>query len=147
MQHGLLYLDVGESMRRNGDGSHQRDLTGIIELYLTSCRIEGKADETVRSYRETLGIFTNVIEEERLPEDPASFTAAHVYQFLGHVAETGVSAMTQWRRQRETRAFFSWLMRHDYVASNQFFKVRNIKVPQKVIGLSRRRISRDPQGR
>ena len=85
MQHGLLYLSVGGSMERNGDGngSHQRDLTGIIELYLTSCRIEGKSKETIRSYRETLGIFTNVIEEKRLPEDLASFTAAHVYQFLG----------------------------------------------------------------
>jgi site-specific recombinase XerD len=90
----------------NGNGSHQRDLTGIIELYLTSCRIEGKSEETVRSYRESLGVFTSVIEEERLPEDPASFTAAHVYQFLGCVADTGVSAMTQWRRQRETRAFW-----------------------------------------
>jgi integrase/recombinase XerD len=135
MQHGLLYLSVGETMGRNGDGngSHQRDLTWIIELYLTSCRIEGKSEETVRSYRESLGVFTSVIEEERLPEDPDSFTAAHVYQFLGCVADTGVSAMTQWRRQRETRAFFSWLMRHDYVATNPFSKVKNIKVPQKVI--------------
>ena len=129
------YLSVGESMERNGDGngSHQRDLTGIIELYLTSCRIEGKSEETIRSYRESLGIFTNVIGQKRLPEDPASFTAAHVYQFLGCVADTGVSAMTQWRRQRETRAFFSWLLRHDYVATNPFSKVKNIKVPQKVI--------------
>ena len=129
------YLSVGESMERNGDGngSHQLDLTGIIELYLTSCRIEGKSEETIRSYRESLGIFTNVIGQKRLPEDPASFTAAHVYQFLGCVADTGVSAMTQWRRQRETKAFFSWLLRHDYVATNPFSKVKNIKVPQKVI--------------
>jgi integrase/recombinase XerD len=135
MQHGLQYLSVEGSMGRNGDGngSHQRDLTEIIELYLTSCRIEGKSEETVRSYRESLGIFTNVIKEERLPKDPASFTTAHVYQFLGHVADTGVSAMTQWRRQREARAFFSWLLRHDHVATNPFSKVKNIKVPQKVI--------------
>jgi site-specific recombinase XerD len=112
MQHGLLYLSVGESMGRNGDGngSPRQDLTEIIELYLISCRIEGKSDETVRSYRESLGVFTSVIKEKMLPEDPASFTAAHVYQFLGCVADTGVSAMTQWRRQRETRAFFSWLL-------------------------------------
>ena len=34
--------------RRNGNGSHGRNLAAIIELYLTSCRIEGKAEETVR---------------------------------------------------------------------------------------------------
>ncbi len=117
----------------NGNGSHQQDLTGIIELYLTSCRIEGKSAETVRSYRETLKLFVNTVESEDLPTDPSSFTTSHVYQFLGCVADTGVSAMTQWRRQRETRAFFSWLLRHDHVATNPFFKVKNIKVPQKVI--------------
>jgi site-specific recombinase XerD len=68
-----------------------------------------------------------------MPEDPAAFTTAHVYQFLGSVADTGVSAMTQWRRQRETRAFFSWLLRHDYIATNPFAKVKNIRVRQKIV--------------
>ena len=63
MQHSLLYyLGEGEDMERNGDGdgSHERDLVGIIELYLTSCHIEGKSEETVRSYRESLGVFASV---------------------------------------------------------------------------------------
>jgi site-specific recombinase XerD len=77
----------------------QQNLTNLIETYLTSCRIEVKSDETVRSYRETLG----------------------------------VSPITQWRRQRETRTFFSWLLRHDYIPANPFAKVKNIKVPQKII--------------
>ena len=111
----------------------QQDLGSLIETYLTSCRIEGKSDETVRSYRETLDIFLQAVRDEGLPQDPQSFTAAHVYQFLGHVANTGVSPITQWRRQRETRAFFSWLLRHDYIPANPFAKVKNIKVPQKII--------------
>jgi site-specific recombinase XerD len=111
---------------------HQ-ELGNLAELYLTSCRIEGKSPETVRSYRESLDIFLHAVHQEELPRDPTSFTAAHVYQFLSHVASTGVSAVTQWRRQRETRTFFSWLLRHDYIPSNPFAKVKNIKVPQKVI--------------
>jgi site-specific recombinase XerD len=111
----------------------QQDLGSLIETYLTSCRIEGKSDETVRSYRETLDIFLQAVRDESLPQNPQSFTAAHVYQFLGHVANTGVSPITQWRRQRETRAFFSWLLRHDYIPANPFAKVKNIKVPQKII--------------
>jgi len=63
----------------------------------------------------------------------AHHAAAHVYQFLGHVASTGVSPVTQSRRQRETRPFFSWLLRHDYIPANPFAKVKNIKVPQKII--------------
>ena len=41
--------------------------------------------------------------------------------------------MTQWRRQRETRAFFSWPLCHDYIPTNPFAKVKNIKMPQKLI--------------
>lgn len=66
---------------RNGNGSDQWELTEIIELHLTSCRIEGTSEETVGSYSEYLGVFSNVIEEEKLPEDPGSFATAHVYQF------------------------------------------------------------------
>ena len=87
-------------------------LSPLLNVYLTSCRIEGKSSETIRSYKETLGVFVKVVTDEGLPADPGSFTTAHVYQFLGSVADTGVSCMTQWRRQWETRAFFSWLVRH-----------------------------------
>ena len=109
------------------------DMTSLIDLYLTSCRIEGKSPDTVRSYHESLRVFLQAVRAEGLPPEPASFTAAHVYRFLGAVADTGVSPMTQWRRQRETRAFFSWLLRHDYITANPFAKVKNIKVAQKVI--------------
>jgi site-specific recombinase XerD len=44
--------------------------------------------------------------------------------------------MTQWRRQRETRAFFSWLLHYDYTSANPFAKVKNIKVPRRLFGPS-----------
>ena len=71
----------------------------LVDLYLTSCRIEGKSEETLRSYKESLGGFANAVRAESLPSNPASFTTAHVYQFLGYVADTGVAPVTQWRRQ------------------------------------------------
>ncbi|UCH86847.1 MAG: phage integrase N-terminal SAM-like domain-containing protein [Dehalococcoidia bacterium] len=111
----------------------RQDLTSLIDLYLTSCRIEGKSPNTIRSYRESLGILLRAVQHEGLPQNPGSFTAAHVYQFLGHVADTGVSPVTQWRRQRETRTFFSWLLRHDFISSNPFAKVKNIKVPNTLL--------------
>jgi site-specific recombinase XerD len=110
-----------------------QDLGSLIDLYLTSCRVEGKSPETIRSYRESLETFLRAVHQEELPQDPTSFTSTHVYRFLAYVASTGVSAVTQWRRQRETRTFFSWLTRHEFIPSNPFAKVKNIKVPQKVI--------------
>ena len=70
-------------------------LSPLLDVYLTSCRIEGKSRETVRSYRETLGLFLKVVADEGLPADPGFFTTAHMYQFLGSDANTGVSVMTQ----------------------------------------------------
>ena len=104
---------------------HQ-DMRGLIDHYHTSCRIEGKSTNTIRSYRESLGIFLRAVQHEGLPQNPGSFTAAHVYLFLGHVANMGVSPVTQWRRQRETRTFFSWLLRHEFIPSNPFAKVKTI---------------------
>ena len=108
-------------------------LSPLVDVYLTACRIEGKASETIRSYKESLDLFARSVQEHGMPDDPDAFTTAHVYQFLGSVADTGVSAMTQWRRQRETRAFLSWLVRHDYISVNPFMKVKNIKIPQKIV--------------
>jgi site-specific recombinase XerD len=108
-------------------------LGSLSSLYITSCGIEGKSPETLRSYTETLKLFMRSVDHLGLPSDPGSFRPADVYEFLGHVGSTGVSAITQWRRQRETRAFFSWLLRHDYISSNPFMKVKNIKAPQKIV--------------
>ncbi len=108
-------------------------LQSLSSLYVTSCGIEGKSPETLRSYAETLKLFMRAVERLSLPDDPGLFRPADVYEFLGHVGSTGVSAITQWRRQRETRAFFSWLLRHEYISSNPFMKVKNIKVPQKIV--------------
>ena len=114
----------------DGEGAVLRDL---VEVYLTACQIEGKSSETLRSYRETLLIFLKTAQGEGLPSRPSEFTAAHVYQFLGAVRRTGASLATQWRPQRETRTFFSWLNLHDYISANPFRKVKNIKVPQHII--------------
>ena len=89
-----------------------RSLKSLSSLYITSCGIEGKSPDTVRSYAESLKIFMRAVERLGLPEDPDSFRPADVYEFLGHIGSIGVSAVTQWRRQRETRAFLireSWV--------------------------------------
>ena len=108
-------------------------LGSLSSLYITSCSVEGRSAETLRSYAETLKLFMRAVAHLGLPDDPSLFRPADVYEFLGHIGSSGVSAITQWRRQRETRAFFSWLLRHDYISSNPFMKVKNIGVPQKIV--------------
>ena len=71
-------------------------LQSLSSLYITSCGIEGKSPETLRSYAETLKLFRRAVKSLGLPDDPGSFRPADVYEFLGHVGSTGVSAVTQW---------------------------------------------------
>ncbi len=109
------------------------DLRSLVDSYLDACKVEGKTKDTLRSYRETLKLFVDIVDAAALPNSASHFESSHAYRFLASVAESGVSAITQWRRQREARAFFSWLLRHDYISSNPFMKVKNIKVPQKIV--------------
>ena len=88
-------------------------LGSLASLYITSCGIEGKSPETLRSYAETLKLFMRAVEHLGLPDDPGLFRPADGYEFLGHGGSTGVSDITQGRRQRESRACVSGLLRQE----------------------------------
>ena len=64
-------------------------LRSLSSLYITSCGIEGKSPETLRSYAETLKLFMRAVERLGLPNNPGLFRPADVYEFLGHVGSTG----------------------------------------------------------
>ncbi len=53
------YLNGDKTMskRRNGNGHHQRDLAGLIDVYLLRCEVEGKSPNTLHAYGEALGRF------------------------------------------------------------------------------------------
>ncbi|MCI0818036.1 MAG: hypothetical protein J4O14_07185, partial [Chloroflexi bacterium] len=60
-------------------------LQSLSSLYITPCGIEGKSPETLRSYAETLKLFMSTVGRLGLPDEPALFRPADVYEFLGHV--------------------------------------------------------------
>jgi hypothetical protein len=39
---------------RSSNGHNQRDLEGLIDLYVLRCQVEGKSPRTVSAYAETL---------------------------------------------------------------------------------------------
>lgn len=108
-------------------------LDDVVPLYLEACAVEGKTDRTVQSYRETLRHFRTACRVRELPLQVRRFAPAHVYLFMGWVRDRGVSTGTQHRRQREVKAFFSWLKRMDYVSENPFMKVPMVRRDQKVV--------------
>lgn len=105
----------------------------LIPLYLAACEAEGKSPATLRAYRETLGLFMEMLEPESLPTTPRAFTAPDVYRYIAAVRRRGVSDATQHRRHREVKHFFAWLKRMDLVGENVFQKVPLIRLEQKVV--------------
>ena len=85
------------------------------------------------AYGETLCLFQRIAEEERIPAHVPAITPAHIYAYLGRVAETGVSLETRHRRHREVRSFFSWLERMSYIEESPFARIKNVRLPQKIV--------------
>ena len=108
-------------------------LESIVDAYLYSCEVEGKTVRTVQAYKETLGQFLVAAELNGFPNNVAKINSTHVYAFLSDVKDRGVSAGTQHRRHRETRAFFSWCVRMGHSSSNPFDGVPNVRPEVKVI--------------
>lgn len=115
------------------DGQYDTCLQGLADLYLTRCQVEGKSPNTTRAYAETLGLFERFASEEGIPEDVKANTPAHIYGYLGRVAASRVSLETQHRRHREVRFFFSWLERMEYIEESPIARIKNVRLPQKII--------------
>ena len=105
-------------------------LESIIETYLYSCEVEGKTVRTVQAYKKTLGQFLEVATAEGFSGNITKIKTPHVYAFFGWVKNRGVSAGTQHRRYRETRALFSWCIRMGRVEHNPFDGLPNVSREQ-----------------
>ena len=61
---------TGETMttKQSRNGHKQRDLAGLIDLYVLRCQVEGKSPRTVSAYAETLRRFARIGGEEGFPK-------------------------------------------------------------------------------
>jgi len=103
----------------------------LVELYLLRCRVEGKAECTVRAYGWTLGRFLRNLADDGIPLAASSVTQVHVYRYLGSFAH--LSLDTRHRYFREVRCFFNWLVEAGYLESSPFAHVRNVRLPNKIV--------------
>ncbi len=54
-------------------------LQSLSSIYFTSCGIEGKSPDTVRSYAESLKIFMRAVERLGIPDDPGLLRPAEMH--------------------------------------------------------------------
>src|ERR1700730_16064118 len=105
--------DKPMTARRSRNGHNQRDLAGLIDLYVLRCRAEGKSPRTVSAYAETLRRFARIGGEEGFPKGVAASENVPLYAYLGRY--TNHSMETRHRYFREVRCFFNWLVAAGYL--------------------------------
>jgi len=127
------YLNGAKTMsvRRNGNGHRQRDLVGLIDVYLLRCEVEGKSPNTLDAYGETLGRFAKVAQQEGFAGDVSRIAPAHLYSYLGRF--THHSLESRHRYFREVRCFFNWLVAAGYLKETPFRSLHNVRLPQKIV--------------
>ena len=103
-----------------------------IATYLIAIDVEGKAGNTILSYRASLEDFRRVGRRLDSPGELEAYSVEHVYRFLGDLKQRDASPAHQHRRHREVRTFFSWCRRMEYVADNVFAKIALMKLDQKI---------------
>ena len=123
-----MKLLSGIRLRRN-----RPRLNDAVRSYVLACRAEGKTERTLHAYNETLAQLLAVAEASGFPTSVSSFRSEHVYEFMEATRVRGVSPGTQHRRFRETRAFFSWCERMEFIKSHPFKGIPNVKTDTKVI--------------
>lgn len=117
--------------RRNGNGHHDRNLKGLIDLYLLRSQVEGKSPNTLKAYAWTLKRFALVAQEEEFPQDVARITPAHIYAYLGSFAH--LSLESRHRYHREVSCFFNWLQTMGYIEQSPFAHIKKVRLPQNIV--------------
>jgi integrase/recombinase XerC len=101
-------------------------LSGLIEEFIDSLRWSNCSLETVNSYRKDLTLFLN-----HLPT-PESFqvdqlTQAVLENYFSHKSQK-VKPTTLARYQSSLRSFCRWLIKRNYLLTNPFDSITNVKV-------------------
>ena len=116
---------VHASMEGNGT------LQALIDLYLLRCRVEGRADQTIRGYADTLRRFSTALAADGAPYQAEALRQEHVYAYLGRYVH--LSLETRHRYFREVRCFFNWAYASGNLATNPCAGIRAVRLPERII--------------
>ena len=107
------------------------ELAGQIERFLDELRRENASAHTVRNYASDLGQFLAyfTIDGEPAPTVEQLDTLA-IREWLGHLYEQRLTAVSMRRKLAAVRSFFKFLTREGMVANNVARRVRTPKAPK-----------------
>jgi site-specific recombinase XerD len=104
-------------------------LAGLIKSFERSLLAVNKSPLTVKSYRDSLRLFSEFLAEQGMPNSVEAISREHVEEFL-------TDQLRRWKpatahvRYNGLRAFFKWLLEEGEVASSPMARIKPPKVPE-----------------
>jgi len=107
------------------------DLAGQIELFLDELRRQNASAHTVRNYASDLDQFLIYFAlPDKKPPTVDDIDALAIREWLGHLYEQRLTAVSMRRKLAAVRSFFKFLMREGLVEKNVARMVRTPKAPK-----------------
>lgn len=106
-------------------------LSEAIRLYLEDLRLGNASPHTIRSYTNDLSQLREYFERAGDPE-VATIDALSLREWLGHLYELRLTAVTMRRKLASTRAMFRFLHKNGHVRLNPGKLIRTPKAPQTI---------------
>lgn len=98
-----------------------------VRLFLINKRVAGRTQNTLRQYSDTLERFF-----ENVPKSPLEITSDDIKGYLAMMeVKRGASKCYQADILRVISAFYTWMVREEYITSNPMYKVETIKIPRR----------------
>jgi integrase/recombinase XerC len=107
------------------------ELASQVKLFLDELRRQNASEHTVRNYASDLDQFITYFT---IPEEPKPtverIDALAIREWLGHLYEQQLTAVTMRRKLASVRSFFKFLLREGLVEKNVARMVRTPKAPK-----------------
>ena len=116
-------------------------LEKLLEGYRLCCQAEAKSPKTIEWYSSFLTRFRIFLERNQMPDDPCLITKENIRAFIYYLQKEAktphsnkpLSPITVQGYVRSLKAFFSWLVKEDYVNHNVMDHIPLPKAPIKII--------------
>ena len=102
----------------------------FIDAYLDYLLIEkGLADNTLSAYRTDLGSYREYLSGEGI-SDPGEVRSAHIYSYITHLRNEGLTAKSARRKVVVVRGFHKYLVSSGHLKKNPAVNIGSIQVPR-----------------
>jgi integrase/recombinase XerC len=107
------------------------ELAGLIQLFLDELRRQNASEHTVRNYASDLDHFLAYFTIPGKPKPSVEeIDALAIREWLGHLYDQRLTAVSMRRKLAAVRSFFKFLLREGFVDKNVARMVRTPKAPQ-----------------